>query len=111
MTTTYNLATDNGKLRLNIGDTDITNAVFTDEELAVFLATGGSVVSGSARALRAWAAKYGANASAEKIGDYSYQQKTVENMLKLAAGFDAQEAGTPVSDYGTFDLWPVESTT
>ena len=39
-TATYNLSTDIGKLRLEIGDTDVvpsTDAIFLDEELQVFL--------------------------------------------------------------------------
>ncbi len=37
MTTTYDLTTDIGRVRLNIPDTDIANAEFTDEELQAFL--------------------------------------------------------------------------
>jgi len=37
MSTTYDLSTDIGKIRLLITDTDISNATFTDEEISVFL--------------------------------------------------------------------------
>ena len=43
MTTTYDITTTVGQIRLIIGDTDITDAVFTDEELTYFYTTMGSV--------------------------------------------------------------------
>lgn len=70
MTTTYDLSTNIGKIRLTIGDKDTDDAVFTDEELQVFLTETGSVNLASALALEAWAASYLANVDSEKIGDY-----------------------------------------
>lgn len=103
VTTTYDITTDTGKVRLNIGDKDIADAIFTDEEIAIFLLEG-SVDLASAVALEAWAATYAANASQEKIGDYSYTQKIVENMLKLAQAFRDKAAGLPFSTWGVFDF-------
>ena len=51
MATTYDTATDIGKVRLYIGDTDITAALFTDEEIQVFLDQEGSINSSAALAL------------------------------------------------------------
>lgn len=42
MAFSYDVGTDNGKIRLLIFDTDATNYVFEDEELAVFFSIEGS---------------------------------------------------------------------
>lgn len=58
-TYSYDLATDVGKTRLNISDVDIadtTKAIFSDEELTVFLEQEGSVLLASAHALEVIAA-------------------------------------------------------
>ncbi len=55
----YDLATDVGKVRLKIGDTDIsptTDAIFSDEEIEYFLNEGGNIVLASALALETIAA-------------------------------------------------------
>ncbi len=61
MSATYDTTTDNGIVRLLSTDTDITNAIFSDEEIAVFLSL--NVVDGdndlrlaAAQALRTIAA-------------------------------------------------------
>ena len=85
MAATYDLTTNVGKVRLTIRDTDTDNAVFTDAELTYFLTDNdSSIYLAAAAALESWAASYAANASSEKIGDYGYSQKAVENMLALA---------------------------
>ena len=106
MTATYVLSTLIGQVRLRIGDTDTTDTVFTDEELQVFLdANSDSVPFASAMALEAWATKYGANADSEEIGNYRYDQKIVNNLLKMAKQLRATAAeGPPVLEYGTMDL-------
>jgi len=93
--TTYILTTTVGKIRLLIGDTDTSDAVFTDAEITYFYSEAGSIYGAAALALRAWAAKYSANADAEKIGDYSYSQKTVDHLLKQAGEFETKDASTP----------------
>jgi hypothetical protein len=58
MSATYDVTTDIGKIRLFIGDTDVTpasDAIFTDEELQVFLDIEGSVRSAAAAAIEALA--------------------------------------------------------
>lgn len=105
MTTSYDLSTDVGKVRLIIGDTDITNAVFTDEELEVFLAMQSDNINlASADALEAWAAKYGASPDSEKIGDYSYTQKIIDKMLSLAKRLRETDASMPVFEWSEPDL-------
>ena len=105
MTTTYDITTVVGQVRLVIGDTDITDAVFTAEELEYFLSLySDSVNPASADALEAWAAKYGANADSEKIGDYNYTQKIVDKMLKLAKRLRETDASTPAQEISEWDL-------
>lgn len=58
MAATYDVSTDIGKIRLFIGDTDVdpeSDAIFTDEELQVFLDLEGSVRSAAAAAIEALA--------------------------------------------------------
>ena len=87
MTTTYDLSTAVGKVRLKIGDTSTTFA-FTDEEIQIFLdASSENVNYAAADACDAWAAKYAQNAKSEKIGNYSYTQKTVDDLLTLSKRF------------------------
>ena len=112
MSATYDIETVVGQVRLMIGDTDVhpdTDAVFTNEELEYFLtAQSNSVPLAAADALEAWAAKYAANADTEKIGDYSYAQKTVANMLALAKRLrdtvKDTEDSVPVSIWAEMDL-------
>ena len=54
MTATYDTGTDVGKVRLYIQDTDVSpesDAIFTDEEIQVFLTEEGSVKSAAALGL------------------------------------------------------------
>ena len=108
MAVTYDITNHVGTVRLKIGDTDIdptTDAVFTDEELTVFLTDNSSNINlASADALEAWAAKYAASPASEKIGDYAYTQKTVDNMLKQAKSLRDIDAATPVFEWAEMDL-------
>ena len=104
MAATYDITTDVGKVRLMTGDKDLTSVVFSDEEITYFLTEAGSVELASAMLLEAWAALYTASPSAEKIGDYSYSAKTVDNMLALAAKLRAKVAGVPYLTWGEMDL-------
>lgn len=112
MTATYTLSTDIGKVRLTIGDTDVTpstDAVFSDEELQIFLDNNSnSIPRASADALEAWAAKYAANADNEKIGDYSYGQKIVDKFLALAKRLRATDSATPAFEWAEYDLSGVD---
>ena len=104
MTTTYLIANNVGKVRLKIGDTSATY-VFTDEEIGIFLTDQSDNINmAAADALDAWAAKYATNATSENITNYSYTQKSAENLSKLAAKYRAVDASTPVFDYAEMDL-------
>lgn len=105
MTVTYDITDNVGKVRLLIGDTDIANAAFTDEELTYFLSLHSDNISlAAAEALEAWAAKYATNADSEKIGDYSYSQKIVDKMLALAKSLREKESMTPAFEWAEMDL-------
>ncbi len=70
MAYTYDITTDIGKVRLLIGDTDVTpttDAQFNDEELQIFLDLGGSVFMGAAKALEAWAGRLSGDLLSEHI--------------------------------------------
>lgn len=113
MTATYLIANTVGKIRLIIGDTDVSpasDAVFTDEELTYFYTTMGSINLAAAMALEAWAAKYTASPDSENIGsgDYAYTQKIVDKMLKLATRLRETDAATPYLTWAEFDLSGVE---
>ncbi len=105
MTVTYDLTTNIGKVRLTIGDKDTADAVFSDEELQVFLdAESDNLNRAAANALEAWAATYGANADSEHIGDYSFTQKIVDKMLSLAQRLRATDSSTPYMTWSEWDL-------
>ncbi len=107
MTATYVITTEIGQVRRLINDTDVTpvsDAQFTDEEIQFFLNLGGSVLMGASKALESLAAKYTASPSSETIGDYSYKQGTVKNMLDLAAQYAKQDASVPVFEIAEMDL-------
>lgn len=111
MAFTYDLSTDIGKVRLITGDKNEVEPVFTDEEVQTFLTAEGSVNLGAAALLEAWAALYAANVDTEKMGDYSYGQKIVAHMNKLAKELREKDAGTPVLEIASMDLTGVEDTT
>ncbi len=100
----YDITTTVGKIRLLIGDKDDTDEVFTDAEITHFYTEAGTLNLAAAMALDAWAATYGANADQEKIGDYSYTQKIVDKMLKLAARLRETEESIPALGWSEFDL-------
>ena len=111
MAWTYDLATDIGKVRLLISDTDIipvTDAQFSDEEIQVFLTIEGSVNLAAALALETWAAIYSMSVDSEHIGDYSYTQNVTSKMLELAKRYRENEATTPSIDWGSFNLTDTE---
>ena len=114
-TWTYDLTNNIGKLRLMIGDTDIvptTDAQFSDEELTYFLtANSNNLNLAAADALGAWIAALTRGFDSEKIGDYSYSRKTIENMNKLKKELEAKDASTPYLTWAEMDLSGVEDTT
>jgi len=104
MSFTYDLSTDIGKVRLLISDT-VAPSHFTDEEIQVFLTLNGeSVYPAAAAALESWAASITDSATSEKIGDYAYSKKNVDNKLALADKYRTIDASTPVFEIASMDL-------
>ncbi len=113
MTATYDITTNVGKVRLVTGDKDLTDVIFTDEEITFFLSENSSSINmASAMLLEAWAAEYGVSADSEKIGDYAYTQKIVDKMLNMAKNLRekaiSEPAGafaeTSVTDFAARDI-------
>jgi len=110
MAATYdpNLGDNVSRVRLIIGDTDVTpatDAVFTDAEITYFLtANANNLNLAAADALAAWMAKYAASPDSEKIGDYAYTQKIIQNMNKLQTELREKEATSPIQEISEIDL-------
>ena len=101
----YDITTNVGKVRLTIGDTDITAEVFTDAEITYFLTVNSNNISlAAADALEAWIAKYTTSPDSEKIGDYAYSQKIVEHMNKLRNELRAKVESAPAFEWSEMDL-------
>ena len=109
MSATYDITTNVGKVRLLIGDTILADYKFIDEEIEVFLSNNSNNINqAAAEALEAWAASYATNADSEHIGDYSYTQKVVANMLSLAAKLREKDVSTPVFEWSEPDYADTE---
>ena len=108
MAHTYDVTTDIGKVRLLIGDTDIsptTDAQFSDEEIQAFLTLADdSVYLAAALALESWASTLYSSVTSEKIGDYAYTKKEAENMMALAKRYRDNESSAPAINWAEPDL-------
>jgi len=108
MAHTYDITTLIGKLRLMIGDTDITpitDAQFSDEELQYFLTLHSNNLNlAAADALSAWIGALTRELKSEKIGDYSYTRDTIANMNKLKKEYEDKDASIPVLEISEMDL-------
>ncbi len=107
MSATYDLATDIGKVRLLIADTDVvpvTDAHFSDEEIQIFIGMTASLLMAAVYALKAWIASLSSAADSERIGDYSYTNKTVDNMLRLAENYEKLDSSTPAFEWSEMNF-------
>lgn len=108
MVATYVVGTPIWKIRLIIGDTDVvpeTDAVFSDDELTYFLTENSNNINlAAADALEAWIAKYTTSPDSEHIGDYSYSQRIVEHMNKLAKELREKANGVPYLTWAEMNL-------
>ena len=112
MSLPYDITTNVGKVRLIIGDTTAASYVFTDEELTYFLTVNSNNINlAAADALEAWVAKYTTAPDSEKIGDYSYSQKIVAHLNKLAKELREKVESSPVLEIASMDLSGVGDTT
>ena len=95
-TYTYDVATEIGQVRLNIGDTDIdptSDAIFSDEEVQYFLTAEGSVDGASAKALESIAASTARLAKRLASLNYSKDTRGVsKELLDAAKAFRAAAA-------------------
>lgn len=104
--------TDIELVRLLIADTG--SVQYTDAQIQAFLdLADDDIYIAAALALEAWAASITGNATAEKIGDYSYSKKESDNKLALAARYRESSGSGPVVDWASMDLssigeYPVE---
>jgi len=105
MAATYDLATDIGKVRLLIDDTDIADAHFTDEEITAFLTMASDSVNlAAAIALESWASSLSETAESETIGDYKYVKKLIANKLALAQRYRENSSNEPDIDWSSFNF-------
>ena len=112
MAFTYDLATEIGKVRLLISDSDVTSFHFTDEEIQVFLTmASSSLLIAAGYALEAWAAAITDSLLSERIGDYAYTKKDADTKLKLAMEYKKQDAENPYLTWAEMNLSGVEDTT
>ena len=94
--------TDIEKVQLKIGT--VVSATFTDAQIQAFLDMEGSVLLAAAAALEAYAAGALTGTNSEKIGDYSYTKRSVDNAIAVAALYRKGEAETPIIDWAEMDL-------
>jgi len=88
VTATYDTSTDIGKVRLYIGDTDVTpstDAVFSDEELQIFLDSEGTVCSAAAFALETIASSQARTAGLMKTMNWTQDTRGVAADLRKQA--------------------------
>lgn len=105
---TYDLATDIGKLRALIGDAPVDGAGhFSDGELQVYLdLEGGDLRLGAATALDAWAATFSASQSvALRIGDYSETPVGATGMAARAKTLRELARTTPAFAIASMNHW------
>ncbi len=96
---------DIARVRLMISDTNAADYQFEDAEITAFLTlANSSLLLASSYALESWAASLTDGLAAEKIGDYSYQKKSVENKMALAKKYREEDATSPVFEWSEWNL-------
>lgn len=109
MSFTYDLETDVGKLRLEIGDNNLSNitgddrtkwsCVFTDEEIEYFISKEDTLNLAAAAALDAIANDKAKLAIRETLGDYTGDLTSLaEKLQKRAESLRKQEEEKPACD-------------
>lgn len=108
MAHTYDVTNDIGKVRLLIGDTDITpttDAQFSDEEIQAFLTlASSSLLLAASYALEAWAATVTGGLKSEKIGDYAYSKDEAKAKSDLAKKYREEDANNPYFTWAEMNL-------
>ena len=92
------------KVRLLISDPAGASQHFSDADIQAFLdLAGNSIFLAAAYALKAWASALSELMDSERIGDYSYTKKQVDNKLKLAENYEKQAASMPAMAIAGFN--------
>lgn len=103
MADTYDLATDIGKVRRDIGDKSTTAAVWSDAEIQSFLDEGGSVKAAAGLCLLAWAAALAREDESVDTGSWKGDRRDVAaKMTKAAEGYLKLAGYTPAALQPTF---------
>ena len=111
MAFTYDLTTDTGKVRRDIGDTVAASAQFTDEEIDSFVSEGGSVKAAAGLALMAWAAALAREDELSKTGSWQGDRRDVAGKMRaLAKEYLELAAYKPAAKRPTFRSVPVDWT-
>lgn len=115
MIATYVLSTDTGKVRLAIGDTNVSDEGagvkpdgrnFADDELTFFIEQAGGWNAAVPMALRALAAMFSSQATRTGLEQYSEDfTKTVDNLLKSAQVWEEKNATTQAPQSGGFSSY------
>ena len=94
MSYTYDLSNNIGKVRLNIQDTDSTNASFSDEEInAILSQVGSDIYRASSRLLLILAGNKAKLAIRRTAGDYSEDLTAMAKELREQAKLFLEMAG------------------
>lgn len=100
---TYDLATDIGKVRRNLRDTNETTAAFSDAEIQSFLDTEGSVNAATAAAIRVLHVAGGRFSRIYSKGDESEDQTAgLAELREAITIFGSNPTGLPKG--GTFSI-------
>lgn len=109
MSFTYSLATDRGKIRLNLGDTvqnkgprpDKRN--FSDDEIDYFVSSeSDNVEAATARGFETLASEWTSYSLSEREGDVSFDAKGMANLYKARAGEWWGKSGRSTTNAPTF---------
>ncbi len=108
MAYTYDVTNEIGKVRLLIGDTDITpttDAQFSDEEIQAFLdLSSDSLLLAASYALESWASAVSGDMKTERIGDYSYGKDEAKTKSDLAKKYREEDASKPYLTWAEYNL-------
>jgi hypothetical protein len=107
-TYTYDLATDIGKVRRDIADTDTADAQFTDEELDSWIDEAGSVKGAAGLALLAWAAALGRDDESVSTGAWKGDRRDVAGKMRALAHDYFSLVGYKPAESGAFTQFTVD---
>ena len=107
-TYSYDLATDIGKVRRDIADTDIADAQFSDEELDSWIDEAGSVKAAAGLALLAWSAALGREDESVSTGAWKGDRRDVAGKMRSLAHDYFALVGYKPAESGAFTQFTVD---